>query len=69
MPELLLAAYERDRSALVQFLWRRLRDAATAEDLVQDSYLKIFQAGGDLQLLRIQRGNVVKRPGQGCTKI
>jgi RNA polymerase sigma factor (sigma-70 family) len=39
--KMLLAAYDRDRPRLLQFLLRRLRCRATAEDLAQEVWLKL----------------------------
>ncbi len=38
--------YLRQREALVRFLTQRTRDAALAEDLAQEAWIRVSQAGG-----------------------
>ena len=40
------AFYLRQREALVRFLTQRTRDAALAEDLAQEAWIRVSQAGG-----------------------
>ncbi|WP_155913513.1 RNA polymerase sigma factor [Asticcacaulis sp. AC466] len=45
MPDALLQAYLEKRAMLVRYFTARARDAATAEDVVQEIYLKIAALG------------------------
>lgn len=60
------ALYSRHRAALYRHCLARTNDPALAEDIVQDTFLKLVQAGGRLDLDRPVRSLLVAMADRAC---